>query len=127
MSFLKTFFKYGLYSFQATTRTSKIWLAITSDSNLFFKMGKTRRQKDGCSFYRVKFIRAWITLHPRSDVRLSASFLVKEEKSSLHLKYFSFNDSSGKYLLLTWCTMIFEIQSNLQFCIKLATQSMPND
>ncbi|PWA61472.1 Actin-binding, cofilin/tropomyosin type [Artemisia annua] len=48
----------------ATTRTSKLWLAITSDSNPFFKMGKTRRQKGGCSFYRVKFTWAWITLYP---------------------------------------------------------------
>ena len=59
--------------------------AITSDSNPGFTLGKTRRQKDGCSSYRVKFTWAWITLYPcfhRNSVRFSALFLEKEEKSS---------------------------------------------
>ena len=83
----------------------KQWLAITSDSNPFFKRRKTRRQKDGCSLQRVRFIRAlnyFIFMHPRSDVRFSASFLEKEEKSSFIAKYFLFYDFSWRYLCKTW-------------------------
>ena len=116
MSFLKTFLK--------------IWLAITSDSIPFFKIGKTRHQKDGCSFYRVKFTWAWITLYPCFFEMMYASvhhFLYKK-RSLLYIT----NTFPLMILRESICsklggTMIFEIQSNLQFCIKLATQSMPND
>ena len=53
----------------------------------------------------MRFIRAlnyFIFMHPRFDVRFSASFLEKEEKSSLIAKYFLFYDFSWKYLCKTW-------------------------
>ena len=99
-----TLINYGLQSFQAVTRTLKLWLAITSDSNPFFKMGKTRHQKDGCSFYRVKFTWAWITLYPCFLDLMYASvhhFLYKKRNLFYH-QYFPFYVFSGKYLCKTW-------------------------
>ena len=83
----------------------KLWLAITSDSNPFFKMGKTRRQKDGCSFYRVKFTWAWITLYPCFLDLMYASvhyFMIKKISLLFIAKYFLFYDFSKKYLCKTW-------------------------
>ena len=106
MSFLKIFFKnYGLWSFQATTRTSKIWLAITSDSNPVFKI------KENTSPKRRLFLLPgevhlgmdyFISMFPRSNVRFSALFLDKEEKSSFYRQYFPFYHFSGKCLCKTW-------------------------
>jgi hypothetical protein len=71
----------------------KQWLAITSDSKPFSKMGKTRRQKDGFSFYRVKFIWAWITLYPCFLDLMYASvhhFLYKKRNLLFYRQYFPF-------------------------------------
>ena len=85
MSFPKTFFEYGLLLLQIATR-SYLWGKFVAK--------KTTVPNKGMSYF--------IFVPFRFDVRLSASFLVKEEKSSLRLKYFYFKDSSGKYLLQTW-------------------------
>ena len=100
--------------------SSKLWLAITSDSNPFFKMGKTRRQKDGCSFYRVKFTWAWINLYPCFLDLMYASvhyFLIKKRNILFIAKYFPFFDFSGKYLCKTW--WYHEILFGNQFELKL--------
>ena len=57
-----------------------LWLAITSDSNPLFK-------RKGAVHPSLNY---FIFLHPRSDVRFSASFLEQEEKSSLLPNTFSF-------------------------------------
>ena len=63
----------------------KLWLAITSDSNPLFK------RKENTSPKRRLFLTKgavhpslnyFIFMHPRSDVRFSASFLEQEEKTS---------------------------------------------
>ena len=94
----------------------KEWFAITSDSNLVFKMRKTRRQKDGCSFQRVPFIRAWITLYSCALDLMYASvhhFLYKKRNLLFIAKYFIFYDFSRKYLCKTWWTMkVLEIEWN---------------
>ena len=83
----------------------KQWLAITSDSNPLFKMRKTRRQKDGCSFQRVSFIRTWITLYSYTLGLMYASVhhLLQKKRNLLFIaKYFIFYDFSRKYLCKTW-------------------------
>ena len=107
----------------------KLWLAITSDSNPFFKMGKTRHQKDGCSFYQVKFTWAWITLYPCFLDLMYASmhyFLLKKRNLLFIAKYFPFYDFSGKYLSKTWWyhEILIKNQSELKILIKVLTQSM---
>lgn len=105
-----------------------LWLAITSDSNPFFKMGKTRRQKDGCSFYRVKFIRAWITLHPCTLDLMYASvhhFLYKKRNILFITNTFPLMILSESICTKLGGTMkFFENQSNLKLVIKFITQSM---
>jgi hypothetical protein len=120
MSLLKIFFNYGLQSFQAVTRTSKLWLAITSDSNPLFKMGKACRQKDGCSSHWVMFTRARITLYPCffDLMYISVHYFLFKKRSLLFIKnkYFSFYDSSENYLWLKWWfKTIFENQLGLDF------------
>jgi hypothetical protein len=98
------------------------WLAITSDSNPLFKMGKACRQKDGCSSHWVMFTRAQITLYPCVlDLMyfLVHYFLVKK-RSLLYIT----NTFPSMILRKSICsklggTMIFENQSNLQFYINL--------
>ena len=60
--------------------------AITSDSNPGFILGKTRRQKDGCSSYRVYPTWARITLYPcfLEWCTFQCITLDKEEKSSFY-------------------------------------------
>lgn len=55
-------------------------------------------------------------------------FLEKEEKSSLSHKYFSFKDSSGKYLNQTWWYHGFWRSKNtLNNVLKYTAQSMQNE
>ena len=104
----KMFFKTclnGFPLFQTETRASKQWLAITSDSNPIFKLRETRRQKDGCSFQRVPFIRTWITLYSCTLDLMYASvhhLLYKKRNLLFIAKYFLFYDFSRKYLWKTW-------------------------
>lgn len=101
-----------------------------SSLKLFFHDGLLLHQIATWSLYWGKFVAKKTTIPYkgmnyfifvpfRSDVRLSASFLVKEEKSSLHLKYFSFNDSSGKYLFQTWWYHGFWRSNKLEMCFTI--------
>ena len=93
-------------------------------------MRKTRRQKDGCSFQRVLFIRMWITLYSCTLDLMYASVhhLWKKNRSLLCIyKYFPFYDSSGKYL----CKNLviprnFRNQIENIF-VKVIIQSMPTN
>ena len=72
----------GFPLFQTETRASKQWLAITSDSNPIFKI---KEQPSGLvplkGCHNMDY---FIFIHPRVDVRFSASSLAKEEKSSFY-------------------------------------------
>ena len=71
----------------------------------FSNKRKTRRQKDGCSLQRVRFIRAWITLYSCTLDLMYASvhhFLNKKRNLLFIAKYFLFYDFSRKYLCKTW-------------------------
>ena len=68
-------------------------------------MRKTRRQKYGCSFQRVSFIRTWITLHSCTLDLMYASVhhrLYKKRNLLFIAKYSLFYDFSKKYLCKTW-------------------------
>nr|GEY07414.1 hypothetical protein [Tanacetum cinerariifolium] len=64
---------------------------LISDSNPVFNLRKARRQKDGYSQQRVFNLTRdyFISVHPQSNVRLSALLPDSEEKSSVHPHNFS--------------------------------------
>ena len=70
----------------------KQWFAITSDSNPLFKNKENTSPKrrlfltKGAVHPGVNYV---IFVHPRSDVRFSASFLEQEEKSSFYRQILS--------------------------------------
>ena len=101
-------------------------LLLLQIATRFSKIRKTRRQKDGCSSQRVSIMDYFIFIHPRVDVRFSASSLVKEEKSSfyrqiLYLLWF-FKKVFVQNLVVPWN---FEWKSNWTTKFdKIFTQSM---
>jgi hypothetical protein len=81
-------------------------------------MGKTRRQKDGCSFYQVKFTWAWITLYPCFLDLMYAS-----------VHYFLIKKRNLLFIANTFPSMIFpestcaKLGGTMRFCLEINLNS----
>ena len=130
MSFLKTFFKMMACShFRLQPRLQNYGLLLLQIATRFSKWGKHFAKKDGCSSHWVMFTRARITLYPCfiDLMYVSVHHFLYKKRSLLYIA----NTFPSMILLGSICTklggtMIFEIQSDLKFFIKFATQLMTN-